>query len=121
MIELLDGASSGGTGVGAYGPIVIATAGLITALIAALNRRDSSKNMANTNLDARTNTALRGLESYADRVEKDRDRLLEESKQWQQRAETAEARVDDLEDRIAQLEDRPRTPPSQPSASYEGL
>ena len=111
LVNVLVAASAThGSSIVSWGPLGVAAAGLITAAVAALARRDRRRNDVVTSIDARTNTALRGLEAYADRLEKERAA-------WQVRAEAAEARVEELEaenDRLESECERLRRGPTTP-------
>lgn len=91
-----DVAASGGFAV--YGPIIIATAGLITATVAALSRRDKKDVDVATTTDRRTQTALAGLTAAYDRCDAERARQ-------EARADALQTRVDVLE---TELEKRDR-------------
>lgn len=93
-----------GTQITAYGPIIVAAGGLITAIVAAISRRDRKIDAATINLDAKTNTAIKGLTEAYDRLETERAR-------WELRATTAEARVQELEDQLLEWEHPPPTTP----------
>lgn len=84
-------AADAGSQITAYGPIIVAVGGLVTAVVAAFSRRDRKIDAASSNLDAKTNTAIKGLTEAYDRLETERSR-------WEQRALAAEARVRELED-----------------------
>lgn len=90
----------GGADVGAqvtgYGPLMIATAGLATALISGFTRRDRRQVDQTTVLDQRTNTALKGLDTALQRVESERTR-------WEEEATRERLRADALEDEVAAL------------------
>lgn len=84
--------------VAGYGPIMVATAGLITALVAGATRRDKASEGRATTLDAKADTALRGLETALDRTEQERAR-------WETRALTAEQRNVECEQKIDALQE----------------
>lgn len=92
-----------------YGPIVVATAGLITALVAALGRRDKKTSDITNNLDARTQTALKGLQAYSERAEAERARWQEHAEKETLRADAAEAEVERLERELAHARRPPTT------------
>lgn len=73
-----------------YGPLLVAATGLLVALGQFLATRGKNRTDQASVVDTTTNTALKGLEAYADRLEKERDA-------WQERAEKAEERADSLE------------------------
>jgi uncharacterized membrane protein YgaE (UPF0421/DUF939 family) len=113
VIFLTAAAVTGGGGgispVSTYGPIVVATAGLITALVAALGRRDKKTSDITNNLDARTQTALKGLQAYSERAELERARWQEHAEKETLRADAAEAKVEELERELARVHRPPST------------
>ena len=125
-MSLLAAAAGEPSALSSYGPILIATAGLITALVAALSRRDKKQTDFTSNLDARTKTALAGIQAYADRAEAERARCQEHAEQETARADAAETRVEELEAEVASLraqlapKPRPRPGRSRPGDSSRG-
>jgi len=89
---MIEASSSGTTALAAWGPILVASAGFITAIVAAFTRRDRRQADQLSGADAKINTALKGLEAALDRTERERAR-------WQTRAETAEAACAEAKER----------------------
>jgi chromosome segregation ATPase len=76
-----------------------------------LSRRDYRARTVTEGMDARTNTAIKGLSEAYDRVEAERARLEEERDAWQARALTAEAELAALRQRPGSATKRRRSPP----------
>lgn len=101
-----------GAQVAGYGPLMIATAGLATALISGFSRRDKRSVDQSSTLDARTNTALKGLDTALSRVEAERARWQAQAEADAARADAAEAEADELRAQLATAQaqlDRRRT------------
>jgi uncharacterized protein HemX len=110
--------------IATYGPLIVALGGLITALVAALGRRDRRSADQLQGLDARTNTALKGLTEAYDRCDAERARWQKQAEETGSRLEACDQKIEELEEQvvardrqIAALEaelakrSRPRTPP----------
>lgn len=94
------GVTSGSTIISTWGPLLVAVAGLATALIAALTRKDRSREGLLNNIDARTNTAIKGLTEAYDRVDKERAREEAGRLEAEARAEALHLRNEELEEEV---------------------
>lgn len=74
-----------------YGPILVATGGIMMAIIAAYGRKDKKVTDQSENLDKKTNTVLKGLELSLERTETERA-------YWEARAIAAEKKEAALEE-----------------------
>lgn len=92
-----------------YAPILVAIAALATAIISALSRRDKKSVDAATTLDARTNTAIRGLTEAYDRLDLERAREVEGRVEAERVSEEQAVRIHELETENEQLKKQLRT------------
>ena len=96
LIVLAEAAAAPPSLIATYAPLIVAAAGLGTAIVASLSRRDRRQNDDSVQMDARTNTAIRGLTEAYDRVEAERSRE-------ERRAVEAERTRDELLERVDEL------------------
>lgn len=89
-----------------YAPLIVAAAGLGTAIIAALSRRDRRQIDNLTQVDAHTNTAIRGLTEAYDRLEIERAREERGRVEAEKIAEEQEVRIAELVRENQELKDR---------------
>jgi hypothetical protein len=71
-------------------PLFVASGGLLTAFVTGFSRRDQKQRDYTTTIDARTNTAIKGLTEAYDRLEVERARIEQERDEWRERAVSAE-------------------------------
>ena len=96
---------AGGTTIATWLPLFVASGGLLTAFITGFTRHDVKQRDQVTNLDARTNTAIKGLTEAYDRLDAERARVEKERDEWRERAETAEGELERLKRRRSRRDD----------------